>query len=103
MVNVTLLEVRLDGSTLTANAPFGGSGDGSKSGEKSSEGESDSGGRSRLIPVLVGLVFLAVVAFLAKRRLGGDDSGGRGSEKAATSGGGTGATTGTDTSVPAES
>lgn len=87
MVDITMLELHLDGSTLAANTPFGDSG-----GEADETDES--GGRSRLLPVVVGLVFLVVVAYLARRRLGGDEE--EEVEPPVTTG------TGTDTEIPAE-
>lgn len=65
MVDVTLFEVHLDGSSFSANAPFSGSG------EQQEERE-QGGGARRGVGVLVGLVFLVVLAVLLRQRLGGE-------------------------------
>lgn len=68
MAKFTFLEIHLDDSTVTASAPF-------KPGEKevtASEEppEDDTGGSTKAsaIAALVGLTFLAVVAYVAKRK-----------------------------------
>ena len=67
MVEFTLLKIRLEDPDFTANAPYG-------YGEKdveASEGpppEPDESRKGTALAAVVGLVFLAVIAFLAKRR-----------------------------------
>ena len=68
MVEITLLELRVDDATFTANAPFSRGDD--EEGELPEEGSSSKGA---VLGALVGLVFLVVVAAAAKRRLGGDE------------------------------
>jgi hypothetical protein len=71
MVDLTILEVHLDGSEFTANAPF------SSGGEDDSvdveEGSDPDSGRGKLLAVLIGLAFCVAVAYLARNRLGGED------------------------------
>ena len=74
MAKFTLLELHLDDSTFTANAPF--STDAELPDDESpidavTDAEPD-GGRSWLA-ALVGLLFLAVLAALVKKKLGGDE------------------------------
>lgn len=72
MVELTLLEVHLDDSTVTANTPFGESSNPGGGEDTGSETESaGGGGRSTLLAAVVGLVFLVVVALLVKRKLRG--------------------------------
>jgi hypothetical protein len=77
MAEFTLLKLQADGASFTANAPFSGSdseeSDATPASESGSapDGEpgTDSGSAdSRLLPLLVGFVFLVVVA-LAVRKL----------------------------------
>ncbi|MUV89672.1 hypothetical protein GJ629_06995 [Halapricum sp. CBA1109] len=78
MSKYTLLEVHLDGSPITANAPFSNAADPEdaenadevESADDADESESAGGG----IPVLplVGVVLLAVLAVAAKKLLSGD-------------------------------
>lgn len=65
MVDITLFELHLDDSTLTANAPFSDR----KNVKSSSEPVPESSSRAKLIPTLVGLIFLIAVAYVAKRKL----------------------------------
>lgn len=72
MVDVTLLEVNLDGSTLTANTPFSGSSNPDEGSATVGGVENESGGgRGTLLAAIVGLVFVLVIAAVAKRKLGG--------------------------------
>lgn len=74
MAEFTFLEVHLDGASLTANAPFsGGTGGGDEDPdvEVGSVGEEEGGSRKPWLAALVGLLFLVVVAVLAKKKLGG--------------------------------
>lgn len=82
MVEITLLELDIDGETFTANAPFGGKkGRGSESDAESAGSEmgtdasEDGGSGSRLPAALVGLVFLVVVGVVLRRYLSEDDEG----------------------------
>lgn len=69
MAEFTLLKLQLEDASFTANAPFSdGDGDGDGPGE--SEPDSNGNGR-RLLPFVIGFVFLLVVA-LAVRKLRGD-------------------------------
>lgn len=77
MVDITFLEVHLDDSTLTANAPFSSTG-GESEEETEAEAEveveveeGEGGGSSTLLAAIVGLVFLVVVGFLVRRYLRG--------------------------------
>ncbi|MFB6173897.1 MAG: hypothetical protein ABEI39_04565 [Halobacteriales archaeon] len=77
MVEITVLEVHLDGSEFTANAPFSrGDDSDDESGvipfgdDDESVEPSDDGGSS-LLPAVVVLVGLAVVALAVRRVLGG--------------------------------
>lgn len=66
MVDITFLEVHLDDSTLTANAP---SSSDKKEIEASTEPPTaESSPKTTLIAALVGLVFLAAVAFLVRKK-----------------------------------
>lgn len=69
MAKFTLLEVHLDESTFTANAPFSGEA------EEEAEPTDAEGGSSpaAVIGALVGLLFLAIVALAVKRKLSGQD------------------------------
>ena len=73
MVEFTFLEVHLEESDFTANAPY-------SYGEKDVEAgegpppESDESRKGTALAAVVGLVFLAVVAFLAKRRYLDDEA-----------------------------
>jgi hypothetical protein len=80
MAKFTLLEINLDGAQLTANAPFSdGSehpdalpGDAAKGDATTAEAEEGEAGTKRpWLAALVGLLFLAVLAVLAKKKLGG--------------------------------
>lgn len=76
MVEFTFLEVHLDGSDFSATAPFGKT---TSTGDESdgpdvrvgSVGDEPSGSRAPLFAAVVGLVFLVVVAALAKKKFGG--------------------------------
>lgn len=88
MVDVTLLELNMQGAESTIHLPFSGSvtksvGDEGEEAEASedttsrfSRDDSGGGGKGKGIGVLVGLAFLVVIAALAKRRSGGDDDDG---------------------------
>lgn len=72
MVELTFFEVHLDDSQFTANAPFSDRG---KDVAASDEPLAEEGGRGKgsAVAALIGLVFLVAVAFVAKRKFGGDD------------------------------
>lgn len=71
MAKFTLLELHLDGSTFTANTPFGT--DAELPEDAATDGDAaDDGGSRRWLAALVGLLFLAVLAVLAKKKFGGD-------------------------------
>jgi hypothetical protein len=74
MAKFTLLELHLDDSTFTANAPFSSDADlpadGAGDGETTVE---DADGGRPWLAALVGLLFLAVLAVLVKKKLGGDE------------------------------
>lgn len=90
MVDITLVELNLEGAESEIHLPFSGSvtksvgkDDGADESEASEEttgrfsrGESGGGGRGKGIGVLVGLAFLIALAALANRRRGGDDDDG---------------------------
>lgn len=75
MAKFTLLEIHLDGAEFTANAPFSDSGesDDSPDIEVGEVGDEESSGGPSWLPAVVGLVFLVVVAVVAKKKLGGSD------------------------------
>ena len=69
MVDITLFELHLEEPNLTANTPFsGGRKDVGTSEEPPGEASSSKG---KLVGALVGLVFLAAVAFVVRRKVGG--------------------------------
>ena len=73
MVDITILELHLDDSSLTANAPFS-SGRKQVSASDEPPEEESSGSKGKAIGAVVGLVFLAVVAYVVKSKvLGGGD------------------------------
>lgn len=67
MVEFTFLEIHLDDSSLTANAPYS---HGEKDVVASDEPPDEDGGSKKggALAAIIGLVFLAVVAYLAKRK-----------------------------------
>lgn len=81
MAKFTFLEVHLEGSSLTANAPSG-LGDGASESTESAEplGTGEEGGAAadeasgsrRGVAAVVGLAFLVVVALAVRRFLGGE-------------------------------
>jgi hypothetical protein len=73
MVDITIFELHLDEPNLTANAPFSGSG-GKDVGASDEPLPEESSSKGKLVGALVGLVFLAAVAFVAKRKGGGGAS-----------------------------
>lgn len=75
MVNITLFEVHLDDSTLTANAPFSAESeeDAVAYGSEDDETESEDGGSGGPLVALVGFVFLVLVGVALRRFLGGDE------------------------------
>jgi hypothetical protein len=75
MAKFTLLEIHLDESTLTANAPYSGR-DEAEDGEDDYTAASEgSGGRGKAAGLaLVVLAVLAVVAVVLRRVIGGGDS-----------------------------
>jgi hypothetical protein len=73
MVDITLFEVHLDDSSLTANAPFSR---GEKEVEAADEPPESSSSKGTTLAAVVGLVFLAALAFVVRKRvMGGDDEG----------------------------
>lgn len=71
MAEFTLLKVQLDDSTFTANAPFSGSETGETTGDEAdaeTESADTSGGALPVVAALVGLLALAAVAVLVKKR-----------------------------------
>jgi len=71
MVDITLLEVHLDGAEFTANAPGIDDAEGTSPlpvGDDATEGSDDGGG---LGPVLVGVLLLAVAVAVGRRVVGG--------------------------------
>lgn len=82
MVNITILEVHLDDAIFEAKAPFVGEvsegeeleegADAAAGGTRQSEGD---GGPPKLVPLVLGLVFLVALAAIARkvRRRGNDD------------------------------
>lgn len=72
MAKFTLLELHLDGATV--NAPFSkGGGESDDEGSIEVSEEAPSGRAGAWKRALVGLLFLAVVAAAAKKKLGTDD------------------------------
>jgi len=68
MAEFTLLKLQFDDASFAANAPFSASGEAEvEAGED--DGEDDSGG---ILPLVLGLVFLVVVAVVVRKFLGGD-------------------------------
>ena len=75
MVDITLLELHLDDSNLTANAPFSSGRKQVEAGEGPPEQPESSGSKGPLVATLVGLVFLVVVGYLVRSKvLGGDET-----------------------------
>ncbi|WP_336133726.1 hypothetical protein [Natronomonas amylolytica] len=73
MVEFTFLEIHLDDSSLTANAPYS---HGEKDVVAGDEPPDEDGGSKKggALAAIIGLVFLAVVAYLAKKKfLDGDE------------------------------
>ena len=70
MVDITIFELHLEKPNLTANAPFSGS-SGKEVAASDEPLPEESSSTGKLVGALVGLVFLAAVAFVAKRRVGG--------------------------------
>jgi len=72
MVEFTFLELHVEDSDLTANAPY-------SYGEKDVDAggdppDDDASGRGRVVAAFVGLCFLVAVAYLVRTRvLGGDE------------------------------
>jgi len=69
MAEFTLLKLEFEDASLTANAPFSGEGESEATVERGSD-DDDSGG---VLPLLLGLVFLVVVAVAIKKILGSDE------------------------------
>lgn len=67
MVEFTFLEVHLDDSSLTANAPYS---HGEKDVVASDEPPAETGGskKASALAAVIGLLFLAGVAYLARRK-----------------------------------
>ena len=68
MVDITIFELHLDEPNLTAKAPFSGRKEIGASDEPAPE---ESSSKGKLVGALVGVVFLAAVAFLVRRKVGG--------------------------------
>lgn len=74
MVDITLFELHLEEPNLTANAPFSsGRKDVEASDEPLPEAASTSSAKGKVVAALVGLVFLAAVAFVVRRKVGAGD------------------------------
>lgn len=74
MGEYTLFKLQVDDATFTAHAPFSKAGSESASDEETgtvASGGSDGDGGSRLLALLIGLVFLVVVAALVRKLRGG--------------------------------
>lgn len=84
MAEFTLLKLQLDDASFTANAPFSGSEGGDEAIESDGGAEVEVGaggpdagdGGPRLVPLVVGLVFLVVLAVVARKVRGGSDDSG---------------------------
>lgn len=73
MAEFTLFELHFENSDLTANAPYSQrSGDGESVTDGDSFDEGADSNRGALIAALVGLGFLAVVAYVVRNRLFSD-------------------------------
>ena len=80
MVDITLFELHLDDSSLTANAPFSS---GRKEVAASDEPpeEASSSSKGKLLGALIGVAFLAAVAFVVRKKVGdGGDGDAEGEE-----------------------
>jgi hypothetical protein len=84
MVDITLFEVHLDDSSLTANNPFSRGRKSVEAGDGGLTSKSSSSSKGKLLGALVGLVFLAAVAYLARKKVGGGSD--KGEEKLEVSG-----------------
>lgn len=73
MAKLTFLEVHLEGSSLTANAPFSADRPEDEPPETPDVESSADGGGRRGVAVLVGLAFLLVVALAVRRWVAGDE------------------------------
>ena len=73
MVDITLFEVHFEDSSLTANTPFSRGRKSVGAGDDSPGEPSSSSSKGKLVGALVGLVFLAAVAFVVRRKVGGDE------------------------------
>jgi len=72
MSKYTLLEIHLDGSSITANAPFSNAEDPETTEDgRGSDDDSDEGGLP-VVPIVALLAVLAVVAVAAKKLLSGE-------------------------------
>lgn len=68
MAEFSLLKLQFEDAEFTANAPFSGS-DEAEVGSEEDEDEEESGS---IVGLLLGLVFLVVLAIAVKKFLGGD-------------------------------
>ena len=68
MAEFTLLKLQFDDASFAANAPFADSGEADVEADEGDEEDDDS--RS-VLPLVLGLVFLVVVAVVVKKFLGG--------------------------------
>ena len=71
MVDITLFEVHFEDASLSANTPFGGGRKSVGAGDGSAGEPASSSSKGKLVGALVGLVFLAAVAFVVRRKVGG--------------------------------
>jgi len=69
MAEFSILKLQLDDASFTANSPFSGS-DEADDETRSDADEEAEGGRS-VLPLVVGLVFLVVLAVVVKKLRGG--------------------------------
>ena len=68
MAEFTFLKLQFDDASFSANAPFSASGEAEV---ETGEEDDDDGESRRILPLLVGLVFLVVLAVVVKKFLGG--------------------------------
>jgi len=74
MVELTFLEIHLEDSDFTANAPYGYGEKDVEAGDEPPSEPDDTSRKGAAVAAVVGVVFLAVVAYLVKQRyLEGDE------------------------------
>jgi hypothetical protein len=69
MAEFTFLKLQFDDASFAANAPFSASGEAEV---ETGEGDEEDDGSLSVLPLVLGLVFLVVVAVVVKKFLGGD-------------------------------